>query len=401
MTPSSLCIACGRQAVDRILDLGALAPSNRYLLPGAAVTDRHPLVLGHCGDCGHLQLISPMPADQVRSHYAWISYNEPEAHLDEAVNDVTDLLGLPKTARLAGVTYKDDTTLRRFAERGYAKHYRPEPPLVFGEKACAGLESVQSVLTPARGAQLAAQFGTADLLIFRHVLEHAQAPADLLAALAPLLATDGHVLFEVPDCRKFLRAKDYSFVWEEHISYFSERSLAAFLRRHGWEVVWSKCYPYALEDSVLLLARPAKAQCAPTPADAELGSQALRDFGEAYPTVRRQVAARLSAAHDQGRRIALFGAGHMAARFVSIYGLEPLIAVAIDDNPDKQGLCLPGSGIPIVGSSALAEIDLCLLSVSPASETKLLAAHGAYCARGGIFASIYAGSPLWLGALMS
>jgi len=396
MTAPSPCIACDASSVGKILDLGPRPPSNRYLRPGETVGDCHPLVLGHCQGCGHLQLIAPMPAALVRSRFPWISYNEPEAHLDAVVSEVMQVLRLPETARLAGLTYKDDTTLRRFADHGCRYGYRPEPRLVFGTHDCAGLESVQSTLTKARCEELAKQFGAADLVVFRHVLEHTLAPAQVLAALAKLLASGGHILFEVPDCRKFLRHQDYSFVWEDHISYFSEISLAGFIRRHGWEVVWSKAYPYALEDSVVLLARPASGEPPPSPTDPELAPDAMRAFGDGYAGVRGLVAAKLTAAHGAGKRIALFGAGHMAARFVSIYGLADLIAVAIDDNPDKQGLFLPGSGIPIVGSAALADIDLCLLSVSPSSEAKLVEAHGAFGACGGIFASIYAGSPLWL-----
>ena len=74
--------------------------------------------------------------------------------------------------------------------------------------------------------------------------------------------------------------------------------------------------------------------------------------------------------------------------------VEDAIDCVIDDNPHKRGLFMPGSRLPIVGSSALLErgIRLCLLSLNPIGEQKVIEKNAAFVAAGGAFASIFPAS---------
>jgi pyrroline-5-carboxylate reductase len=93
-------------------------------------------------------------------------------------------------------------------------------------------------------------------------------------------------------------------------------------------------------------------------------------------------------------KIALFGAGHMGCTFVNLLQLQNLVDFFVDDNPDKAGLYMPGSRLPIYPSSALLgrEIKLCLLSLNPAIEEKVIQKNRAFLDAGGRFVSIFPGS---------
>ena len=249
----------------------------------------------------------------------------------------------------------------------------------------------------ALAGELAAKHGKADLLVARHVLEHAHAPARFLQALGGLLAPGGRLVLEMPDCRKFIDACDYSFVWEEHICYYSPRTAVDVARRNGFAEVETLVYPYALEDSLVAILRPAT-DPAGTADDATLAQDlaAGRRFAAAFEAVRLRYRRHFDALRQAGQRIAVFGAGHLAAKFLNLLGLRDSVEYVIDDNPNKLGLTMPGSRLPIVGSSRLPEVDLCMLSLSPESEQKVLATHATSLHRGGRFASIFARSPLAL-----
>ena len=90
-----------------------------------------------------------------------------------------------------------------------------------------------------------------------------------------------------------------------------------------------------------------------------------------------------------GKRVALFGAGHLCAKFINFYQLAGLVDCVIDDHPNKQGLFMPYSGVPIRSSATLNAVDICLLTLNPESEEKVRGNHLDFLLSGGQFLSIF------------
>ena len=394
------CISCGTPSVEVLMDLGPQPPSNRFLRPDEASEARHPLVLGQCQACALLQLIRPMPLEMVKSRFEWLTYNEPEGHLDRLVERLAGLPELNPKASILGITYKDDSTLKRFGGLGFARTRRLDPAVDLGiEDQRASLETIQAALTPARAEALAERHGRADLVVARHILEHAHDPSAFLQACARLARPGGWMVFEMPDSRKFLDAGDQCFLWEEHIAYFTPSTLRGHCACNGFANPEIIIDPYPLEDSLIGLVRNTRGESSRAAADPEeiARGQRFRALAQAQRAAWRATLARLG---TEGKRVAVFGAGHLAAKFINFYGVADLIACVIDDNPHKQQLRMPGSGLPIIGSAALADraIDLCLLSLSPESEQRVLEAKKDFRAGGGEFRSIFALSPIGIRA---
>lgn len=390
------CISCDADAVRPMLDFGVQPPSNRFFRASEPQKQNHTLALGQCSACGLVQLIDPMPAEMVRSRYEWISYNEPEGHLDQMVEDLIATTGLDAGARIVGLSYKDDTTLARFNRKGYTNTYRYsiDQDLDVAEPL-AGLETIQSAMTLERAEQLVREHGQADLLLVRHVLEHAHAPKEFLSALARLVKPSGCMVFEMPESSKFLAAFDYSFIWEEHIAYFTAQTVSRLIQRAHLDPWVLRSYVYPLEDSLVALVRPVPAvapMAVPSEQELELGMRYGRHFDE----IRERIRSDLLRLKTEGKKVAMFGAGHLAAKFLNLFELRDLVSCVIDDNPNKSGLLMPGSGVPVRPSSVLMDekIDLCLLSLSPESEKKVVAAKKGYLDQGGRFLSIFALSPI-------
>ncbi len=387
------CLLCRKNAVRPLVEFGPQPASNRFESSDAPEFDRHPLSIGQCGACGLIQLISPMPADMVKPRFEWFVYNEPESHLDALVERATKLPGVGPERRVLGLTYKDDTTLARFDRAGYRNTYRYQPALDLGIKdRCAGLETIQSALASAPVPALVAGHGRADLLIVRHVLEHAHDPGALLATLSKLTTPGGYMIFEVPDCTKFIGACDYSFVWEEHVAYFSSETLAALIDRAGLALHETFAYPYPYEDALIAIVRnDAPDRAKPREMQDIAGLlKAGAKFAESYESVKAKIQSRLRRCRQDGKRIAIFGAGHLAAKFINFYELDDLVECVIDDHENKREMLMPGSRVPIRGAAALKDIDICLLSLNPESEQKVVAKHQDFRDSGGQFMSIFA-----------
>lgn len=394
---TATCVACRQNDVRTLLDLGPQPPSNRFEISDVQGTETHPLIVGQCRACGLMQLVAPMASSMSMPRFEWLTYNEPEGHLDDLVARLSKLPGLRCEARIVGLSYKDDTTLRRFNRLGYTNTYRYDSCVDFCvQDPCAGVESVQAALDAAMASRLVAEFGVADLLLVRHVLEHAHDPMAFLLTLRKLVRPGGYLLFEMPDCTKFVKACDYSFIWEEHVTYFSSATLAAFLNNANVVLQDTIVYSYPLEDSLIGIVRNETPTSAALSAPRHPQSSLLADgeiFSRRYAGVRARVRSLLESWRLEQKRIAIFGAGHLAVKFVNMYALDRLIECVIDDHPDKQELLMPGSRLPIRGSAALEEIDICLLALSPESERKVLAKHQSLLDRGTRFFSIFALNP--------
>jgi len=390
------CLLCRKDKVRPLVKFGPQPPSNRFELRSSPEAESHPLTIAQCDGCGLVQLISPMSLDMVKARFEWLVYNEPESHLDALVELATKLPDVGPGKRIVGLTYKDDTTLARFDRAGYRNTYRYDPALDLGVKdRCAGLETLQGVLSGAPVPTLIAKHGLADLLISRHILEHAHDPVALLATLGKLTAPGGYLVLEVPDCTKFVGACDYSFVWEEHITYFSSETLAALIDRAVLTLHEIFAHPYPYEDALIAIVRndaPGR--------DGRNEAQDIRgllkagaNFAENYENVKAQIQSRLRRWRQHGKRIAIFGAGHLAAKFINFYALDELVECVIDDHENKREMLMPRSRVPIRGAAALKDTDICLLSLNPESERKVVAKHQDFRDSGGQFMSIFALNP--------
>jgi hypothetical protein len=389
------CIGCGADQVECLLDLGLQPPSNRYLTSPDGDSERHPLRFGVCDQCGLAQLVDPMPPSIAKSRFSWITYNEPEGHLDDLVDliEARGLLG--DDAFVAGVTYKDDTTIARCQRKGVKHTHRLAQVEDFGiADPLASLETIQERLDVALADELAQKYGQADVLFVRHILEHAHEPKRLAEACRRLAKPGGLMVFEMPDCRKVFDGNDHCFLWEEHIAYFTPETLKNFLQRLGFRQIDILVYAYPMEDSlVAVVVNDDLEPGAGLPTNAE-EIRRPRNFAASFPTRKAAIQSMLDDRGQQGHHMALFGAGHLAAKFVNFYQLKDRFVGVVDDNPHKQQHYLPGSALPVIGSSCLetGEVDLCLLTLSPESEVKVRKAKADYLARGGIFRSIFSAS---------
>lgn len=387
---------CCAGSLDLVLDLGPQPICSHFLAAATEQAARHPLALARCARCGQLQIRDPAPVSLLRSPHSWISYIEPEGHLDRLVDELCALPGAGPAWRVGGVTYKDASTLERLKKRGWTKLWQLDPATDLGiTDGGADLALVQEQLTPARARQAAARHGQVDVLLVRHILEHTHRPGEFLTALKELVAPGGLMIFECPDAQRALLHREYTVLWEEHLWYFTPELFARFFGLFGMRLEALRVFPYSVENSLVALVRPDQsenASRAPGPVKLQAERAQLAGYGREFP---RQKAAWQNWIRTTGGRIAAFGAGHSTCAFINFFELAPHIEFVADDHPKKLGLFLPGCGTPIRSSSLLQEdgVTQCLMGLSPESEVKVLARQEPAVKKGVKFVSIFPMSP--------
>jgi hypothetical protein len=209
----------------------------------------------------------------------------------------------PLGETVAGATYKDATLVDRLVNLGMRRSWTP------------------------------------DVLIARHVLEHQPDPHSFFRSLKAK-----HVVIEVPDATGMFEGDRYHFLWERHISYFTPRKIHDFLTKLGIE---SRVFTYAdpLECALIAI----------TGVDGERPNEGAEEFKSSLQETAERVRGRWDV------KAGVFGAGHQAASFFNFYGVQPRFV--IDENMDKRGKLMPGSGVPIVGAKEFHSIDRCYLAL--------------------------------------
>lgn len=391
------CLVCGSTNLAFRVDFGEHPAASFFLEDLQQKEQAYKLVLGQCTMCGTVQLIQPIPHYALVPPYDWLRAREPEEHLDDAVSRIIAEGVLSASSVIGGLTYKDDTTVERFKNLGYPLTWRLDLQVDFNlTNPAAGIETIQKLVSPARMAQIAKHHPSADLLIARHIIEHSENLFAFISGLAELVKPNGFLMLEIPDCLSSLEIHEYCMVWEEHSLYFTPETFSLVPALGGFSIIWQMIYKRPFENSLVLLARKDRTPARPTLFDAarsQLGI--LEGYGKGYPTARQNMRDVLSAFRREHGAIALFGAGHLAHAFANFMEVSEFIDFVADDTPQKQGMYLSGSKLPIYPSSELLtrKIKLCLLAVSIPTELIVIKRNAEFISSGGIFSSILRESP--------
>lgn len=396
--PIRACRICRSPRLARRLDFGLQPICNRFLSSPNEPEERFPFCVTQCEACGVLQLEQVAPPSALKPRFDWITYREAEGHLDEMVTDVIAMAGIREDARIVGSNYKDESVIARFRRKGFARALLLRPRDDLGVDADrAEIETVQDRFTPERMSEIAERLGPADVLIARHLIEHTHDIHRFAAAVHALVRPGGLAVFEVPDFRPSLAHFDYSTLWEEHVYCFTANTLPATCRRLGFEPVATKIYPYAIENALVTFVRVPE-RLEPREVTTPCLDEELRE-GCLYGERHGPLAARLQTFLDRFTRergpVAVFGAGHLTAKFINFMGIAPWIRFVADGDPNKIGRFMPGSRLPIVSPDELykQQIRLCLLGLSAESEARVRDRFRAFTDAGGQFASISPISP--------
>jgi hypothetical protein len=384
---------------ELLIDFGLQPVSNRFLHPDSFdVVPDFPLQLRIDAGTGLIHLGKPFPVEALRPRYDWLTCFEPEDHLDDLARQLVALPGITRDSVFGAYSFKDDSMLRRLERLGYAKTWRIDPAEDLAvTDPCANVETYQRELTDTRALAIAARRGRVDVMIVRHVAEHAHDLHAFIDAIRVMVKPGGYIVWEVPDCERVLMMGDCTTVWEEHQYYFTSYTFRRVLIDAGFEVVDYASVPYVLENSLVAIVQEGTNQPRPAePVAVAIEMERARHFVQ-------KIKARTLAVHNQLQHwsrtrgeIALFGAGHLSCAFLSLMHIAPFISCVIDDNPNKKGLQMPVGGLLIAGSEVLdsGRIRVCLLGLNPLNQAGVMAKHQKFVDQGGLFASIFPGSAL-------
>jgi hypothetical protein len=356
----TLCRLCQGPLVT-VLDLPPTPPANALLSDTFSVVDAYPLAVAQCTACEHVQLSSVVSPDVLFTEsYPYASGTSPvfEAHLKRLAHEVSS--HLRPGALVVEIGSNDGSMLRHLGTGirrlgidpalGMARHANANHALTVPE-----FFSWQMALT------IRAAMGPADAVVALNVAAHTPDLDDMFRGIAYLLDDRGTLIIEVGYLPDVIATNNVGVVYHEHPSMWHLRPMLSFLRRfdlhmfdaqridtQGGSVRVYATKGIEIKESATLL---------------ELLENEAATLPEAVLTWRNRVEIATSHIRDtikglkrDGKTIAGFGAAAKAVTLLAACGLTGQdIDFVADDNPHKQGKFLPGSYIPILPASTLAE----------------------------------------------
>lgn len=364
------CRHCQSRLSHIVIDLGHQPASNAYLkAEDLERTEVYaPLKTFVCDTCWLMQISAQHRADELfTADYAYFSSVSATwvAHAGRYVETMIRRFGLSADS-LVGEIASNDGYLLQFVRQAGIPCLGIEPTASAAAAARArGIETLEIFFGKEAGGRLAVERRPADLIAANNVLAHVPDINDFVAGFTAWLAPQGVATFEFPHLMRLVDGIQFDTIYHEHYSYlsltavvriFASQDLRVFdveeISTHGGSLRVFACRDDAshpTSDAVArLLAREKARGLLETSYYSKLCDHAER--------VKLDLLTFLLEEKRAGRTIAAYGAAAKGNTLLNFCGVKPdLLPFVCDAASSKQGRYLPGSHIPILPPSALAE----------------------------------------------
>ncbi|MEA2079776.1 MAG: class I SAM-dependent methyltransferase, partial [Pseudomonadota bacterium] len=308
-----------------------------------------------------VQLGQFQAADEIfNDEYAYFSSYSKSwlEHARQYSLKVIERFGFDQDSLVVEIASNDGYLLRNFKEKGIK---------ILGVEPCANVaKAAEEIGIPSLikffGVKMAEEMVEdgirADLLVGNNVLAHVPDLNDFVKGMKILLSPQGVITMEFPHLKKLIEFNQFDTIYHEHFSYFSlltvERVFAAFglvifdveeIPTHGGSL-----RIYARHDSdtskpVLEAVNNLREQ------EIEAGFKdtgVYARFAEQVKETKRKLLSFLIEVKRQGKTVVGYGAPAKGNTLLNYCGIGPdFIDYTVDLSPHKQGLCLPGTHLPI------------------------------------------------------
>lgn len=364
------CRHCQQELQHVFLDLGFSPPSNAYL----TAADLHkperyyPLRLFVCDACWLVQTEDFTQADELfAADYAYFSSTSTSwlEHAAHYCAMITKRLDLDKDSFVIEVASNDGYLLKNFVTSD-VPCLGIEPTV--GTAAAAkklGIPVLEEFFGERMAKELVAKGKAADLIIGNNVYAHVPDINDFTKGLKVALKPGGTVTLEFPHLMELLAHNQFDTVYHEHFSYLSLQTVSRIFEKAGLRIFDVEQLPthggslriYGCHVDDARATEPVVG--ALLQKEKQAGLQDLKTylaFQARADRVKNDFLTFLIEQKGQGRKVAGYGAAAKGNTLLNYAGVKPdLLPYVCDAAASKQGKFMPGSHIPILPPSAIAE----------------------------------------------
>tara|TARA_B100000989_G_C19515672_1_gene461488 strand:+ start:1049 stop:2245 length:1197 start_codon:yes stop_codon:yes gene_type:complete len=381
---------------DKVLHNFGLQPiSNRFKKYKKENSPLYNLSISICKNTGLIFSKYNFPIKELKPKYTWITCYEPEKHLDKLVSRVIKLFKGNKKINILGLTFKDQSTINRLKNKNYDNANCLDFSSYGINDNFSNIETLQSKFNIKNAKKIVKNYGSQDLVIFRHVLEHIYNLDNFFKFIKNITIKNGYVIIEVPSCTKNLLKGDCTMIWEEHKSYFTKESLKSTINFFNLNIIDIFEYKYTHENCLVAIIKNTNSnKVFNYQKSFKINTELLIKFVNQYDKRKAKIHLKIKKLKEKYGKLFMYGAGHFSIAFISLNNIAKDIEIIIDDNIHKKGMFLPIGNIKIMSSKYLKskKNKICLLSINPDNHNKVLNKHKILKKNNIIFKSIFPSS---------
>jgi methylation protein EvaC len=353
------CLVC-RSLTETVMSFGRMPLANGFLSPedfGSEIF--FDLNVCFCPSCTMVQLADPVaPQRLFHDSYPFFtsSSTRMSQHFRSLAEDVRYRIASEKDPLVVEIGSNDGTLLANFGAFGI-RHLGIDPSLNVADAARAnGVSTIADFFSPLLAADITRKYGQANAILAANCFCHIADLRSLAEGIEVLLKPNGILIFEDPYLGDIIRLNSYDQIYDEHVYYFTLRSVSAWLDLCGFEVIDVRRQPvhggsmryfiarkgvYGVETSVAAL-RTEETQSG-------LGKfEIYKQFRQRVDRSREALGELLESLRISGKRVVGYGATSKSTTVLNSCGVtSEHIEFVVDTTPLKQGKYTPGSHIPV------------------------------------------------------
>jgi 2-polyprenyl-3-methyl-5-hydroxy-6-metoxy-1,4-benzoquinol methylase len=354
------CRCCGGRHVELVIDLSDQPHCNRLVRPGlpAGAEPHYPLRVGFCRDCTMVQIDHTIPKENMFSDYPYVSGTTKTlpVHFRATSERIAAAYGVGAKDLVVDIGSNDGTWLKQW---------------VFSGARVLGVEAADNVAKIAQDAgvptwsrffneecarDILAQHGPAKVVTAAGVFFHLEELHSVVRGIEALLAEDGVFVVQAIYLGGMVENTAFDQVYHEHLCYYTLKSLSALLETHGLEVFEASLVPIhggSIEAHVARKGTRRVGESVRRMQAEEIAKgfgeiETYRAFAANVLDLRQRLVALLEEYRAKGRSVWAYGAPAKGATLLNSFGIGPaLVQKAVEKNPMKVGLAIPGVRIPI------------------------------------------------------
>jgi len=337
---------------------------------GVAAPDHEfscPLSVSYCPQCHLVQLTHVVPPEKMFSHYLYVSStsNSFQQHFRDYSEAVCGWFKESTLGLAVDIGSNDGALVKSFMQRGVPAIGVDPATNLSNEANSRRIPTINRFFDEECVDTIMRQYGPAGVVTANNVFAHVDDTPTFCQNVCRLLRKDGLFIIEFPYLLTMCQKTLFDMIYHEHLSYLSVSAVQYILNKHQFEIL-------AIDEvtshggSLRLIAQKAGG---PRNSNGAWREHLVREQQQGYQnentyaefsarvhSIRVQLQAFVTDYRAQGRTIAGYGAPAKANTLINFckWSQNDFVYI-VDDNPLKQGLNAPGSGIPVRSSREMID----------------------------------------------